>query len=95
MVPSYLPGDRLLVRRHGRPLKAGDVVVVADLSEPDGKVLRRVVFIRRNGMVVVAGDNPARGSQSRQDHQLPRDLVLGRVVRRLSEADRPRRRTYT
>ncbi|MGI9602892.1 MAG: S26 family signal peptidase [Acidimicrobiales bacterium] len=95
MIPTYLPGDRLLVRRHGRRLRGGDVVVFAHPSDDERLVVNRVVDVKRPDQPVVAGDNPARGTGSRDDMALDRRLVLGRVVARLSAVDRPSRRSYS
>jgi signal peptidase I len=54
MTPTYAPGDRLLVRRHGAAVRAGEVVVFAwpptQPSVPPGLIVKRVV--------AVAGDPP-------------------------------------
>jgi len=96
MVPTYLPGDRLLVRRHGRLPRAGDVVVCTD--DVDGGAapitIHRVVSVVDRDHLMVVGDNPSLGSTSRHERQVTRSQVLGRVVARVSSAERPPRRDY-
>jgi len=95
MLPTYLPGDRLLVRRRGRRLRAGDAVVYADPVDPERHVVGRVIDVKDRRQPTVAGDNPSRGSASRDDLRLEHRLILGRVVARLSGVERPGRRTYS
>lgn len=94
MRPTYLPGDRVLVRRRCRKLRAGDVVVYR--RQPDDElVLGRVVEARDQALPTLAGDNPARGAVSRDDQHVPRTQIAGRVVAHLSAAVRPARKTYS
>ena len=78
MAPTLRDGDCLLVRRGGRPVRPGDVVVARFLSRPDLLVVKRAV--RRDG----------EGWWLRSDNELVTDdsrrygpgRVLGRVVLR-------------
>ncbi|MDH3705476.1 MAG: S26 family signal peptidase [Acidimicrobiia bacterium] len=94
MWPTYLPGDRLLVRRHGRKLRAGDVVAYHHPLDDDRVILGRVVEARDQAHPTLAGDNPSRGTASREDLRIERHRIEGRVVARLSGVERPVRRTY-
>jgi phage repressor protein C with HTH and peptisase S24 domain len=76
MVPTLRPGDALLVRRGGRPVRPGDVVVARFRSRPELLVVKRAVRPCRGGWwvesdsAVVTDDSRAYG---------PADVV-GRVV---------------
>lgn len=94
MRPTYLPGDRLLVRRRGRRLRAGDVVVYRADADDQHVLVGRIVEAEDPARPTVAGDNPARGAASRRDVRIERTRIEGRVVARLSGVDRPARRTF-
>lgn len=64
MIPTLLPGDRLLVvRLSGRP-RSGDVVLTADPRDPGRELIKRVASTDRLG-VRLAGDNPAESTDAR------------------------------
>lgn len=93
MVPTLLPGDRLLVWR-GPAYRAGDLVVVARASRTDRRaeeraesVVKRVAALGAEGVVVV-GDNPAASTDSRDYGALPLADLRGRVVYRYAPAGR-------
>jgi nickel-type superoxide dismutase maturation protease len=78
MIPTLLPGDRLLVV--GRRFATGDLVALRDPREPGRVIVKRVVSVDATaGAVVVAGDNPAASTDSRQFGPVPPELVLGRA----------------
>lgn len=79
MVPTFLPGDRLLVWR-GICYRPGDLVVAAE-------TVKRVVAVGEKG-VTVAGDNPAASTDSRDYGPLPLADVRGRVIYRYAPAER-------
>lgn len=107
MVPTLLPGDRLLIWR-GPPYRAGDLVVVArgsgtgrrpgDREAPArgrgqaargrGQVAVKRVVALGHEEVVVAGDNPAASTDSRDYGPVPLADLRGRVVYRYAPAGR-------
>ena len=85
MAPTLRHGDAVLVRRGGRPVRAGDIVVARFLARPDLLVIKRAV--RRDGDGWwVEGDNPLLADDSRTYGSA---RVEGRVVARYWP--RPRR----
>ncbi|WP_431915505.1 S24/S26 family peptidase [Micromonospora wenchangensis] len=76
MSPTLRHGDALLVRRGGRPVRPGDVVVAVFRSRPDLLVVKRAVRPQDGGWwlhgdnVLVTDDSRAYGVAD----------VLGRVV---------------
>jgi nickel-type superoxide dismutase maturation protease len=86
MVPTLLPGDRLLVRRTRR-VRLGDLVVVPDPRDPDRVVVKRAAAVGA-GRVEVAGDNPAASTDSREFGSVPRSSIQARAVYRYFPPDR-------
>lgn len=84
MRPTLLPGDRLLVLRHGRA-RSGNLVVVADPRQPSRLMVKRVAGTGHRGWTVV-GDNPAASTDSRTFGPLER--VEGRPLYRYHPAHR-------
>ena len=84
MVPTLLPGDRLLVLRPGLggPITRGDVVVVRDPERQVDFLVKRVVRSVEGPHVplTVFGDNPAASRDSRQFGSVPSHLLVGRVT---------------
>jgi len=78
MVPTLRHGDALLVRRGGRPVRAGDVVVARFPHGPDRLVVKRAVRPYREGWWVES-DNQLTTDDSRS-YGVAR--VIGRVVLR-------------
>ena len=80
MLPTLLPGDRLVVvrRRQARP---GDLVTVPDPRHPTRVMVKRVARVGPAG-VVVRGDNPHASTDSRRFGPVPTASVRGRVVYR-------------
>ncbi|HTX62457.1 MAG TPA: nickel-type superoxide dismutase maturation protease, partial [Acidimicrobiales bacterium] len=89
MVPSFEPGDRLLVVRLPRrwPLWPGDVVALPDPRTP-GRLLVKRVDAAGTGRVWVVGDNPAESTDSRSFGPVDRAEVWGRVLYRYAPAAR-------
>jgi nickel-type superoxide dismutase maturation protease len=91
MAPTLRDGDALLVRRGGRAVRPGDVVVAAFRSRPDLLVVKRAVAAR-NGGWEVRGDNDRVADDSRAYGVAD---VHGRVVLRYwPRPGRIRRRHY-
>jgi phage repressor protein C with HTH and peptisase S24 domain len=76
MVPTLRDGDALVVRRGGRPVRPGDVVVARFRSRPDLLVVKRAVRPSGDGWEV-RGDN-ALVTDDFRAHGVAD--VLGRVV---------------
>jgi nickel-type superoxide dismutase maturation protease len=83
MLPSFEPGDRLLVVRLPRrwPLRRGDVVAVPDPRQP-GRLLVKRVEATSSRLVTVVGDNPAESTDSRIFGPVDRAAVWGRACYR-------------
>ncbi|MFF3864865.1 S24/S26 family peptidase [Micromonospora sp. NPDC001898] len=78
MVPTLRHGDAVLVRRGGRPVRAGDVVVAVFRSRPELLVVKRAVRPQDGGWWV-RGDNDLITDDSRAYGVAD---VQGRVVAR-------------
>jgi phage repressor protein C with HTH and peptisase S24 domain len=78
MVPTLRHGDELLVRRGGRPVRPGDVVVARFRTRPDLLVVKRAVR-EQDGGWWVRGDNALVADDSRAYGVAD---VVGRVVLR-------------
>lgn len=76
MAPTLRHGDALLVRRGGRAIRPGDVVVATFRSRPDLLVVKRAVRVQDGGWWV-RGDNDLATDDSRAYGVAD---VLGRVV---------------
>lgn len=90
MAPAFQPGDRLLVVRAPRRvrLRAGDVVAASDPRTAGRLLVKRVVSSTDAGAVVLAGDNAARSTDSRQFGAVERGSVWGIVRYRYAPAGR-------
>lgn len=89
MVPAYYDGDRLLVR-YGARVRAGDAVLARDPRLPARILVKRAARREGDGWWLLA-DNPYAPGDSRQFGAVPDELVLGRVLVRLSPLRRRRR----
>jgi phage repressor protein C with HTH and peptisase S24 domain len=78
MAPTLRHGDAVLVRRGGRPTRAGDVVVVRFDARPDALFVKRAAHPDGDGWWVL-GDNVLVTDDSRA---YGRARVVGRVVLR-------------
>jgi nickel-type superoxide dismutase maturation protease len=86
MLPTLVPGDRLVVvrRRRARP---GDLVTLPDPRQPGRVMVKRVAQVTAGG-VVVRGDNPHASTDSRSFGPVPAASIRGRVVYRYSPEHR-------
>jgi len=84
MEPTLAPGDRLLVVRSTHP-RPGDLVVVRPPGDARRVLVKRVSAVLGDE-VVVRGDNPEASTDSRDFGPVPRQAVVGRVVRRYAPA---------
>jgi len=78
MAPALRHGDALLVRRGGRPVRPGDVVVARFPARPDLVVVKRAVRAEDDGWWV-RGDNDLATDDSRTYGVAE---LIGRVVLR-------------
>lgn len=85
MLPTLLPGDRLLVSPG--PVRPGRLVVVTHPEEADRLLVKRAEVVQRRH-VTVRGDNPSASTDSRHFGPVPRRLVLGRPIYRYAPPDR-------
>ena len=78
MVPTLLPGDRLLVVRLPGwwPLRGGSLVAVRDPRRSERLLIKRL-SVSGPRTVVVLGDNLAESTDSRELGPLPRRSVVG------------------
>lgn len=87
MLPTLAPGDQVLVDlaayRRARP-RLGDLVLARHPYRTDLRLVKRVAGVSADGRCTLAGDNPAESTDSRSFGAVPCELVLGRVVLRLS-----------
>ena len=89
MEPTLSAGDRLLVGRT-RPVRVGDVVALADPTNPGRLIVKRVTAVRL-GEVVIRGDNSDASIDSRTFGPVPVQAVLGKVIRRYGPPHRASR----
>ena len=99
MLPTFRPGDRLLIDpRPPRPLVPGDVVALRDPEREGRWLLKRVVDLGPDGStealrtapgtVYVVGDNAGPSRDSRHFGAVPRDRILGLAWYRYFPTDR-------
>jgi nickel-type superoxide dismutase maturation protease len=84
MMPTLMPGDRLLVRRVAiRQVRRGQIVVVLDPAWPSAWVVKRVAAVHGDppSGLYVLGDNTQDSRDSRHYGYLTAGALLG-VVRR-------------
>jgi mitochondrial inner membrane protease subunit 1 len=86
MVPTLLPGDRLVVLP--LPPAAGRLLVVRDPRAPARLLVKRCARVLPDGSVDVRGDAPDGSTDSRHFGPVPRRLVVGRPVHRYEPAAR-------
>ena len=100
MLPTLVPGDRLLVvlggGRHRPPPEVGDLVVTADPRDGARVVVKRVAAVDALTAELV-GDNPEASTDSRVFGRVSVSALQGRAVYRYAPAGRagwlePRRR---
>ncbi|HEV3365169.1 MAG TPA: S26 family signal peptidase [Acidimicrobiia bacterium] len=91
MVPTLLPGDRVLVWRGLGPLRppirVGDLVAVGDPRDAERLMVKRVVAVG-GGDVVVRGDNEGASTDSRHYGPVRVAAIEGRVIYRYLPEER-------
>ena len=88
MVPTFEPGDRLLLVRRLRPVRTGDLVAFGDPRDARRLLVKRVVAVRGE-LVDVVGDNPTRSTDSRDFGPVPRREIRHLVARRYARGVAP------
>ena len=81
MVPTLLPGDRLIVARLRRPPRIGEVVLLRDPREPGRELVKRVIDTEAGGLRV-RGDNPDFSTDTRVFGPIPVTEARWRVLAR-------------
>jgi nickel-type superoxide dismutase maturation protease len=85
MLPTLVPGDRVLVVSGIGPLRTGirpgDLVALGDPRRPDRVMVKRVTGVEGR-RIVVRGDNEAASTDSRHFGPVDAAAVVGRVVYR-------------
>jgi len=91
MVPTLLPGDRVLVWRGIGPLRppirVGDLVALGDPRAPDRLMVKRVAGVAGTE-VFVGGDNQAASTDSRHFGPVSAAAIGGRVIYRYLPVER-------
>jgi nickel-type superoxide dismutase maturation protease len=84
MLPTFQPGDRLLLhrRRPGAPLKVGALVAFDDPRPGETRLLVKRVAAVAGNTVTVLGDNPAASTDSRTFGPIPLEAITWAVTRR-------------
>jgi signal peptidase I len=85
MVPTFTEGDRLLLVRRWRPLRAGDLVALADPTRLGRRLVKRVSVVSGTTATVV-GDNDVASTDSRSFGAVPIATIRHLVVRRYARA---------
>ena len=80
MEPTLLAGDRIIVRRT-KKVKVGNIVVVADPTDPAISLIKRVISISGQALTI-EGDNRGASRDSREFGPIAMELVQGRAVYR-------------
>jgi nickel-type superoxide dismutase maturation protease len=86
MAPTFGAGDRLVLVRRWRPLRAGDLVAFADPTCPERWLVKRVRTVH-GGTATVRGDNEAASTDSRSFGAVPVGSIRHLVVRRYARGD--------
>ena len=89
MVPTLLPGDRLLFRRVWRSssLAVGMVVCFQDPRRGEDRWLVKRIASLDNGLAEVAGDNTTASTDSREFGSIPLSELRWVLVRRYNRVD--------
>lgn len=85
MVPTLVPGDRVLVVQGFGPfrpaIRVGDLIALADPRDAERTMIKRVAGFDGEG-ILVRGDNESASTDSRHFGPVRRNALRGRVVYR-------------
>ena len=91
MLPTLLPGDRVLVWRglgpFRPPVRLGDLVALVDPRDPDRVMVKRVAGCAGT-QVIVRGDNETASTDSRHFGPVDAAAIHGRVIYRYLPEER-------
>ena len=82
MAPSFARGDRVVASRANYWFfvpKPGDVVVVRDPRARDHYLIKRIARVE-DGRYTLLGDNADESTDSRVFGDVPRELIIGKVL---------------
>ncbi len=83
MLPVLAPDDEVLVNPRAK-VSVGDVVVARHPYRSDVRVIKVLVGLDQAGRAQLQGSNPAESTDSRTQGSVPMELIIGRVICRLS-----------
>ena len=82
MMPTLDEDDVVLVK-HSRRVKIGDVVLAQHPYKQSVKVLKRIAEVDDQGRYILTGDNPEESTDSRTFGSIGATDILGKVIGRL------------
>ncbi|MDQ2726961.1 MAG: nickel-type superoxide dismutase maturation protease [Actinomycetota bacterium] len=85
MIPTFEPGERLLVSRWAR-WTVGSIIALPDPREPRRMLVKRIRSVGPDG-VEVQGDNEGASTDSRAFGPVPPACIAGRVIYRYFPAE--------
>jgi signal peptidase I len=88
MLPTFAPGDRLLLVRRWRPVRTGDLVIVPDPRDEARRLVKRARATHGDD-VEVLGDNAEASTDSRAFGPVPASSITYFVVRRYATRTAP------
>ncbi len=89
MIPTLLPGDRLLFRRVVRTsaLKVGTIVAFSDPRPGEHRLIVKRITGIAGGEAIVRGDNPAASTDSRDFGPVALNKLQWKLVRRYNRVN--------
>jgi nickel-type superoxide dismutase maturation protease len=72
--------DEVMLYDPSARLEVGDIVLTAHPFMQSVKIVKRIAEIDADGMVTLAGDNPAESTDSRTLGKIPIKSIKGRIV---------------
>ena len=82
MMPTLDEDDVVLVK-HSRRVRIGDVVLAQHPYKQSVKVLKRIAEVDDQGRYILTGDNPEESTDSRTFGSIGAADILGKVIGRL------------
>ncbi|HUF05487.1 MAG TPA: nickel-type superoxide dismutase maturation protease [Aridibacter sp.] len=84
MDPILRNGEEVLVAERAR-VRIGDVVIAQHPFKESVEMAKRITAIDANGKFFLVGDNSDESTDSRRFGPVSSDLILGKVISRLTE----------